>query len=126
MLLYTADDVERQFGLAARSRLTRSEIDGISRALRNLKTKNDGATRGRDSEVVATPGEILPEDDEHSFRRDTTTDDTRIKTAIVDRVGPGAPELGPGSAQAPRPGPALAARTGGHSPQQGPCGPPRR
>ena len=83
VLLYTADDVERQFGLAARSRLTRSEIDGICRALRNLKKKNDRATRGRDSEVVATPGEILLEDDEHAFRRDTHTDDTRIKTAIA-------------------------------------------
>ena len=39
VLLYTADDVERQFGLAARSRLTRPEIDGICRALRNLRTK---------------------------------------------------------------------------------------
>ena len=83
VLLYTADDVERQFGLAARSRLTRPEIDGICRALRNLKKKNDRATRGGDSEVVATPGEILLEDDEHAFRRDTTTDDTRIKTAIA-------------------------------------------
>ena len=85
VLLYTADDVERQFGLAARSRLTltRPEIDGICRALRNLKRKNDRATRGQDSEVVATPGEILLEDDEHAFRRDTNTDDTRIKTAIA-------------------------------------------
>ncbi|MCE2459157.1 MAG: RecQ family ATP-dependent DNA helicase [Pseudomonadales bacterium] len=83
VLLYTPDDVERQFGLAARSRLTRPEIDGICRALRNLKKKNDRATRGGDSEVVATPGEILLEDDEHAFRRDTHTDDTRIKTAIA-------------------------------------------
>ena len=83
VLLYTEDDVERQFGLAARSRLTRSEIGGICRALRNLKTKNDRGGRGRDSEVVATPGEILIEDDERAFRRDTTTDDTRIKTAIA-------------------------------------------
>ena len=83
MLLYTADDVERQFGLVARSRLTRSEIHGTCRALRNLKTKNDRSVRGRDSEVVATPGEILLEHDEHAFRRDTNTDDTRIKTAIA-------------------------------------------
>ena len=83
VLLYTSDDVERQFGLAARSRLTRPEIDGICRALRNLKTKNDRSGRSRNSEVVATPGEILLEDDEHAFRRDTHTDDTRIKTAIA-------------------------------------------
>ena len=82
VLLYTADDVERQFGLAARSRLTRPEIDGICRALRNLK-KNDRRRRGRDDEVVATPGEILREDDEHAFQRDSHTDDTRVKTAIA-------------------------------------------
>ena len=28
VLLYTQDDVERQFGMSARSRLTRREIDG--------------------------------------------------------------------------------------------------
>ena len=39
VLLYSTDDVERQFGMSARSRLTRQEIHGILRALRNLDRK---------------------------------------------------------------------------------------
>ncbi len=39
VLLYSADDAERQFGMSARSRLTRAEIHGILRALRNLDRK---------------------------------------------------------------------------------------
>src|SRR5690606_5581478 len=36
VLLYCVDDVERQFGMSARSRLTRAEIQAILRALRRL------------------------------------------------------------------------------------------
>ena len=77
VLLYAADDVERQFGMSARSRLTRREIHGILRALRNLDRK-----KRLGGEVVATAGEILLEDDEKVFERDSTTDDTRVRTAI--------------------------------------------
>ena len=55
VLLYSTDDVERQFGMSARSRLTRREIHGILRALRNLDRK-----KRLGGEVVATAGEILP------------------------------------------------------------------
>ena len=75
VLLYTADDVERQFGLSARSRLSRREIQGILKALRNLHRKKRLA-----GEVVATSGEILGEDEEAAFERDSTTDDTRVRT----------------------------------------------
>ena len=78
VLLYTPDDVEHQFSLAARHRLTRGEIDGIWRALRNLARH-----RGRATEVDATPGEILLADEDNAFNRDTHTDDTRVKTAIA-------------------------------------------
>ena len=78
VLLYTEDDVERQFGMSARSRLTRGEIHGVLRALRNLDRK-----KRLDGEVVATAGEILLEDDEHAFERDSTTDDTRVRTAVA-------------------------------------------
>ncbi len=78
VLLYTPEDLERQFGMSARSRLTRREIHGILRALRNLDRK--GRLGG---EVVATPGEVLVEDDEDAFERDSTTDDTRVKTAVA-------------------------------------------
>ncbi len=78
VLLYTLDDVEMQFGMSARSRLSRREIHGVLRALRNLDRK-----RHLDGEVVATPGEILGEDEDHSFERDSATDDTRVRTAVA-------------------------------------------
>ena len=77
VLLYTTEDVERQFGLSARSRLTRREIQGILKALRNLDRKKHAA-----GEVVATAGEILGEDEDAAFERDSATDDTRVRTAI--------------------------------------------
>ena len=83
VLLYTAEDVERQFGLSARSRLNRREIHGVLRALRNLDRKAVKHDRNRaDGEVVATGGEILLEDDRGSFQRDEATDDTRVRTAV--------------------------------------------
>ena len=78
VLLYTADDVERQFGMSARSRLTRREIHGVLRALRNLDRK-----KHLGGEVVATAGEILGEDEEKAFERDSATDDTRVRTSVA-------------------------------------------
>ena len=78
VLLYATDDVERQFGMSARSRLTRREIHGILRALRSLDRK-----KRLGGEVVATAGEILLEDDENAFERDSATDDTRVRTAVA-------------------------------------------
>ena len=103
VLLYTPEDVERQFGLSARSRLTRREIHGILKALRRLhrKKRAGGEAAGTSSaraasgsrpgdrdqkrtagEVVATAGEILGEDEDAAFERDSATDDTRVRTAI--------------------------------------------
>ena len=78
VLLYSKDDVERQFGMSAMSRLNRAEIHGILRALRNLDRKNRFG-----GEVEATAGEILDEDDELAFQRDSATDDTRVRTAVA-------------------------------------------
>ena len=78
VLLYAPEDVERQFGMSARSRLTREEIHAILRALRNLDRK-----KRLGGEVVATPGEILGEDEDRAFERDSTTDDTRVRTAVA-------------------------------------------
>ena len=78
VLLYAQDDVERQFGMSARSRLTRREIHGVLRALRNLDRR-----KRLNGEVVATAGEILREDDEGGFERDSATDDTRVRTAVA-------------------------------------------
>ena len=77
VLLYGDDDVERQFGMSARSRLTRREIHGVLRALRNLDRK-----KRLNGELEATAGEILREDDEAAFERDSATDDTRVRTAV--------------------------------------------
>jgi ATP-dependent DNA helicase RecQ len=77
VLLYHTDDVERQFTLTARSRLERHEIGAILKALRRIDehTRNSG-------KVVATPGEIVREEKEREFVRDSATDDTRVKTAV--------------------------------------------
>ena len=79
VLLYGKDDVDRQFSMSARSRLTRREIHGVLRALRRLSRRN----RGGDDELVASVGEILAEEKEHEFRRDSATDDTRARTAVM-------------------------------------------
>ena len=78
VLLYVPDDVEQQFSMSARSRLTQREIHGVLRALRNLDRK-----KRLDGEVVATAGEILTEDEDTEFERDTVTDDTRVRTAVA-------------------------------------------
>ncbi|MDE0130955.1 MAG: AAA family ATPase, partial [bacterium] len=78
LLLYDRKDVESQFGLSARSRLSQREIHGILRALRNLNRKKQ-----MHGEVVATVGEILREDQDNAFERDSVTDDTRVKTAVA-------------------------------------------
>jgi len=77
VLLYTPEDVEKQFGMSAYSRLSRSEIQAILKSLKNLDRKK--RTGG---EVVATAGEILAEEEEGVFNRDSATDDTRVRTAI--------------------------------------------
>ena len=77
LLLYTNEDIDRQYGMTSLSRLTQPEINAVLRSLRNLDRKK--RTNG---EVIATPGEILLQDDEHEFLRDTATDDTRVRTAI--------------------------------------------
>ena len=77
VLLYTSDDVDRQFGLSAGSRLSRREIQGVLKALRNIDHR-----RRLNGEVIATPGEILREDEDLDWERDSATDDTRVKTAV--------------------------------------------
>ncbi len=77
VLLFAADDVERQFRLTARSRLARHQIGAILKALRRIdeRTKKTG-------KVVATAGEIVRSEKDHEFDRNNDTDDTRVKTAV--------------------------------------------
>lgn len=77
VLLFTSDDVERQFSLSSRSRLARHEIGAILKALRRIdsRAKQEGT-------VVATSGEIVRAERDQEFERDSATDDTRVKTAV--------------------------------------------
>jgi ATP-dependent DNA helicase RecQ len=78
ILLYDEEDVEVQFGLSARSRLSAKDIVEILRLLRRK------AARSSDSEVVITPGEILADDDlDVSIAAESPDADTRVKTAIA-------------------------------------------
>jgi ATP-dependent DNA helicase RecQ len=78
VLLYTQQDVEKQFGMSARSRLTRQEIQSVLRALRRVDRKKQSQ-----GEVIVTPGEILAEEEEGIFERDDATDDTRVRTSVA-------------------------------------------
>jgi len=78
VLLFNTEDVDRQFSLSARSRLARHEISAVLKALRRL----DNRTR-KNGKVVATSGEIVQEEKDHDFQRDSATDDTRVKTAVA-------------------------------------------
>ena len=77
VLLYSTDDVERQFSLSARSRLAPREIQAVLRALRNLDRR-----KRMNGEVIATAGEVLRNEDDAAFERDSATDDSRVRTAI--------------------------------------------
>jgi len=77
VLLYDEEDVEAQFNLSARSRLSRRDIANILRALRRYagKTKN--------TEIVVTPGEILADGEvDTSIEADNPDADTKVRTAI--------------------------------------------
>ncbi|MDD2749189.1 MAG: RecQ family ATP-dependent DNA helicase [Acidithiobacillus sp.] len=77
VLMLSPQDIEKQFGMSAASRLTRQEIHAVLRALRRIDRKKQSQ-----HEIVVTPGEILAEEDEGVFERNEVTDDTRVRTAI--------------------------------------------
>ena len=85
VLLYNSRDIERQFQLNARGRLDRKEIGAVLKALRRLKKK-----AGPDRDVETTTGELLREDADHDFQRDTLgpngrggADDNKVRTAVA-------------------------------------------
>ena len=78
VLLFSIDDIERQFSLSARSRLDRRDINGVLKAIRRLDRRAK-----RSGEVVATPGEIAREDGDQESMQDTLTDDHRVKIAVA-------------------------------------------
>ena len=64
--------------MSARSRLTRA---GNPRRFEGAAKSGPQETLA--GEVVATAGEILGVDEEKVFERDSTTDDTRVRTAVA-------------------------------------------
>ncbi len=83
LLLFAEDDPEKQFSLTARSRLERRDIQAVLRALRRLDTRRRRHSEHMEDAVVATAGEILIEDADGEFTRDSATDDDRVRTAIA-------------------------------------------
>ena len=77
ILLYSNDDIEKQFSLTAQSRLDKREIASILKSLRRLDQRLH-----QHGEVVATPGEIVKEEVDRDFGRDRQTEDTRVKIAV--------------------------------------------
>ena len=78
VLLYDEEDVEAQFGIAARSRLSRPDIAAILKALRRC------SQRAGDAEIVVTPGEILADENiETSIEAENPDADTKVRTAVA-------------------------------------------
>lgn len=78
VLLYTADDIERQFRMGAQDRLAQRDIAGILRVLRRLQGR-----RGEEP-VVVTSGELLRDESlEIGFTAGDRSADTRVRTAIA-------------------------------------------
>ncbi len=78
VLLYDEEDVEVQFGIASRSRLTRRDIAEILKLIRRRSAKSAGQP------VVITAGEILADEDlDVSIDPENPDADTRVRTAIA-------------------------------------------
>ena len=83
VLLYDAQDVERQFRMEALSALSRQDIAEILRGLRR-------ARHGKGDTVVLTSGELLRDEDLHlGFDADDRQADTRVRVAVswLERSG---------------------------------------
>ncbi|WP_028453000.1 RecQ family ATP-dependent DNA helicase [Chitinilyticum aquatile] len=78
VLLYDPDDIETQFGITERSKLSKTDIDQILKKLRN------SAKRVKDGKVIITAGEILSDQYVHtSFEADDRDAETKVATAIA-------------------------------------------
>lgn len=78
VLLYDPQDIETQFGLSERSRLSYKDIQQILKKLRFESAKRKGG------QVVITAGEILQDESvETSFEADDRDAETKVVTAIA-------------------------------------------
>lgn len=80
ILMHCEKDIEQQFGLSRISRLQQNEIQAVLKALRRCVGKHH--PKDDPAEIHVTPGEILVEDEDNEFQRDSNTEDTRVRTAI--------------------------------------------
>lgn len=77
VLFYDEKDAERQFGMSARSRLTRRDIEQLLKALRRRKPDAEG-------NIVITVGELLASEGlVVDFDLASRDKDTRVKTALA-------------------------------------------
>ena len=78
VLLYDPDDIETQFGISERSKLSEKDIRQILKKLRFV------ASRRGNAPVVITAGEILADEDvETSFAVEARDADTKVATAVA-------------------------------------------
>ena len=77
VLMFCESDIDRQFRLSARQQLAHQDITAVLKALRRHNQRT-----GENGEVIMTTGEILREDEDREFSSDSTTDDTRVRTAV--------------------------------------------
>lgn len=78
VLLYDEQDIERQFGMVERSRLSQRDINQILRKLRSEYKNRKG------KQLVITAGEILLDEQvETSFDSDDSDAETKVVTAIA-------------------------------------------
>lgn len=78
VLLYDPQDIETQFGLSERSRLSHKDIQQILAKLRFESAKRKGG------QLVITAGEILQDESVHtSFEADDRDAETKVVTAIA-------------------------------------------
>ncbi|HBO7423086.1 TPA: RecQ family ATP-dependent DNA helicase [Pseudomonas aeruginosa] len=78
VLLYDPQDIETQFGMSERSKLSIRDIQQILRKLRNESYRRKGG------KLVITAGEILLDDDvDTSFSADERDAETKVVTAVA-------------------------------------------
>lgn len=77
VLLYDGKDAERQFGMSAKSRLTRRDIEQLLKALRRRKADAEGNVTVTVGELLASEGLVV------DFDLESRDKDTRVKTALA-------------------------------------------
>ncbi len=77
ILLYTPEDVDSQFGLSSRSKLTQRDINTILKMLRNIDRKT-----GHTGRVIITPGELLLEAEKTEIEHLQYDIDKNAKVAV--------------------------------------------